>query len=368
MALPIWAVLAEESIPGRFIHVARDAKAVAVDVKLGKVDSYNQTAVRLGRPQISYQAYSLSLPDDKDALDFRFFSLSEEQFLAVKGLYGGHSRVRPKRGRHDYNFVDFMPPLVQALNGHNFKIAETRVNGLRGDSSRSVDDSVRTSMNCFSTAYALLQQESFSNPRVTPLKFNVFFTGRFQAYDYFMNAGQKIPFNQLQMGDVILLVTERQLLHSDRKIELLEHVMTYIDDGLVFEKTNGGDRDPFRFQTLKKAIDPYTSRLNVSLYLRRFRGALPEPDKVFGGSAYAIDEAYAKPLPHHLREKIFMHKEILFPEDTYQNSWSQSVDVHLDFDSLSGRFRLNDEAYRESTFDVNRNVQRTCAEELQTAK
>ncbi|MGE3682287.1 MAG: hypothetical protein AB7G93_11215 [Bdellovibrionales bacterium] len=373
---------ADDPIEGRFENAFARAKRKVIPFKLAKVEAYNREAASRGQPTIPYKAYRLNVDSLIEGLDFVFENLDEAQFHVVRDLYGGFSHTEPKSGRHNYSLVDFMPPTVQALNGHVFKYASTRVDEINegrsggyrtDDPNGKIDAHVNTSINCWGTVYGILRSESFSNPRAVPSTFNVFYTGRFQAYDFFSQLGDGVDKPNAQLGDLIMVMVERQLM---RELELsargdvisstpgekrvfLEHAMTYIDEGLVFEKSNGGSFDPFRFMTIDEAIAPYTSVAPTSLSFRRVSGPLPKPVEVFGGNAYAIDERWRRPIPDYLQEIFLMGKEILFPrENEYYNTWSQTVDVTVVYDPTTGRYKLGPDAYNPETFDARRNARR----------
>lgn len=393
------AVAMEPALQGRFISGVQNIKRIPADFALRKVDNYNKQAKRDGSAPITYQAYWLTMAGNEKALDFVFDGLTPEQFQIVKMLYGGVSRTEPKAKRATYRLVDFMPPLVQALNGMNFKYAQAQVpeinegrTGAYRQPNGPVDAYVTTSVNCWATVYGFLRSQPF-NPTAEPGPFTVFYTGRFQAYDFFSQLGQNIVTvsiaqkhkavlprpsgsdQDIEFGDVLLVVTTRQLLRDvetdlkgrilsstpGSKITAMEHAAIYIDDGLIFEKSNGGDYDPFRFMPLGEALKNYTSEGDIQIEVRRYHDSLPDPRVTFGGTAYATSEDYKRPLNKPLEKILVMSKEILFPQEgEYYNSFSQAVDVSLTLDDKTGRFKLGSEAFRVETFDVRKNLANLC--------
>jgi hypothetical protein len=368
----------------------KDAAARAIRTRsafrLAKIDDYNRRVDRKSR--IKYKSFWLELPFEQKALDFVFEGLDEAQFHAVKNLYGNATLTQARSGRHDYNLVDFMPPAIQALNGHTFEYATADIpelnlgrNGANGTPEAPVEPHVTISANCWSTVYGILRSGGFGREGARPAPFTVFYTGRFQAMDFFGGLGKaigsvnvkrggrgQIPKQvQIETGDLILIITARQLYTgyaADREGNMIEgkeastlvsmeHAAIHIDDGLVFEKSNGGSDDPYRFMPLAPALEQYTREVPTRIQIRRFHGELPDPRDVFGGTGYAIEERYKRPIPKPLQRLVLLDKEILFPQEgEYYNSWSGAVDVELKFDSHSGRYRLSPEAYEPATFNI----------------
>jgi hypothetical protein len=372
-----------DKVDGRFMDAAAGAKRDEINFALKAVDTYNSKAAAGGLEAIPYKAYALQLPFMQKALDFVFPGLDPAQFDAVKKLYGGFSKTQAQPGRHDYHLADFMPPTIQALTGHTFQYAQAEVPAInegRGtwmlaDPNGKIDQTVTTSVNCWATVYGIVANESFTNAKAQPDIFPLFYTGRFQAYDYFSKLGKAVQPGQARLGDVLLVQTDRQLLRDveytkkggvtggkpGSTITVLEHAMIYIDDGLVFEKSNGGSDDPFRFMSLQTAVESYQpgregGPAGMKILVRRPNpGVLPKPADIFGGTAYAVNDKWRKPIPRALQKMILMSKEISFPEEgSYYNSWSQAVDVPLIWDG--NRYRLGPEAYQSSTFDAAANA------------
>lgn len=379
--------LAQAQTDPGFKNSYQKAKRSKIQFALHKVDEYNAEAKRKGLPPIRYQAYRLTRMQIP-ILDFVFPALDEKQFAAVKALYGNHTLTNAKPGRHDYNLTDFMPPVIQAVNGHTFEYGTAEVpefnegrNGPFGSPDAPIDAYVVASINCWGTTYNILRSRSFASPPPAPVPFTLFYTGRFQAHDFFSRLGDKIagipvakgskaviPANiPADTGDLIFVITESQLYkdyEADRdgnmisgtpssKMITMEHAAVYIDRNLVFEKSNGGTDDPFRFMALDQAVKNYSDYKPTTLELRRYTGELPDARETFGGTSYAADERYQRPIPGYLQPSFTMSKEILYPHDgEYYNSYNFAADVNLELDQNTGRFVLAPQAYQSQTFDI----------------
>jgi hypothetical protein len=372
--------------PVGFCDVTRRAVRTPVDFKLARVEAYNRLATQQGRPTIRYQAYKLSRPGCTESLDFVFKGLNEDQFRDVRRLYGDVSQSPAKRGRSDYRLLDFMSPLIQALDGHVFNYTSMDVpqintgrTGAYGTPNAPVDKRVCTSTNCWSTLYAVLKDlgDRTTRPR---RDYPLFYTDRFQADNVLarlsepvakvkvkgkdrvtLPAGKKMTF-----GDLLLVKKNRRQLRNvqlsargtilsstpGKMVTVLEHAGLVVDENLIFEKPDGGADLPFRFVSLEDSVAPYRSRSQLELQIRRRNNkAIPHPREVFGGTANATDARYAKPLPAPLRDVVLLTKELDFPhEGSYYNSWNQLVDLGIKLDSRTQRYALGSDAFRGSTY------------------
>ncbi len=373
----------------------RNAPREETKFKLAKVEAYNRQAAAQGFPQIEYKAEWVSLPGGERALDFTFLKLAPEQFLAVRDLYGGFSPLEPSARASNYKLSDFMPPMIQALIGHRFEYIEGRVpeinEGRKGfelkwGAEGNVSERVTVSVNCWGTVYGAIQ--GFAANAAPPEKFTAFFTGRFQADAFFSKLGESVgrttvPKGRVvrlpkelgaQTGDFLMLYPERQWYleyetngrgHVFKEVKgrreaMLEHLAIYIDEGLVFEKSNGGSYDPFRFMPLSLAAKDYVEDGPLEIQVRRYRGGkLPPAQKTFGGSAFAIDPRYKKPLPEYMNSFILHHREPAFPvQDQFFEDHSYAVDVKVILNEKTGRYELAPEAYERVTYDVRKILER----------
>jgi hypothetical protein len=167
------------------------------------------------------------------------------------------------------------------------------------------------------------------------------------------------------LGDVLLVNKRRRQLRDielsargtivsarpGKIIKILEHAAFVVDENLVFEKPDGGFTSPFRLVSLEGAVAPYRTRSNIEVQLRRVSKTVPPPREAFGGTAYAVEESFAKPLPSPLKDALLLNKELDFPhENTFSNNYSQIIDLGIRFNKQTGRYSLLGSATRGGTY------------------
>ena len=86
-----------------------------------------------------------------------FGPISQAQFDGLKKDFGGLSQVTYNPDKKEWNLMDFMPPLIQALDGHRFVgLAEAMPQGSKlrefAEGQRT-DPEVTLQQNCHATAY-----------------------------------------------------------------------------------------------------------------------------------------------------------------------------------------------------------------------
>jgi hypothetical protein len=372
-----------------FCDVTRRATRTPIDFKLARVEAYNRRAAQQGRPSIRYQAYKLGQPGCWQSMDFVFKGLTADQFRDVKRLYGDVGRSRPKRGRADYRLLDFMSPLIQALDGHVFRYTSQKVpqinagrNGAYGTPNAPVDSNVTTCTNCWSTLYAVLKDlgnrtRSGSGSR---RDYTLFYADRFQANKVLARLSDpvaKVKVKQadrvalpadkkMEFGDLLLVKKTRRQLRNvqlsargtilsstpGKMIRALEHAGFVVDKNLIFEKPDGGQDLPFRLVSLEDSVAPYRSRSQLEVEIRRRNGAsIPHPRQAFGGTANAVEARYKKPLKGPLKNVLLLNKELQFPhEGEYYNNYNQLVDLGIQLNPRTQRYSLGSEAYQAGTY------------------
>jgi len=174
--------------------------------KLAKVEAYNQTAALADK--IIYRAYVKHLPGGQRALDFTFFGLSPIECAKVDAVYGHLSHVRPLRPRGDYTLADFMPPMVQALINHRFEHVQAEIEEINENRNGkwdfspdgNISTSVKTSINCWATAYNAIQ--GFHAEASAPNKFTVFLRAVFRPTISFLRWELKLDARSLPRASV----------------------------------------------------------------------------------------------------------------------------------------------------------------------
>ena len=233
------------------------------------------TAERLG--VTSYQGFAYdagkeaSLPGFALSLDAEFGTdLDESAFNALQTAYCAwsetKSRVKYQKGRR-YTLLDFLPPLLQAVSGCHFRSSRRKQEGLPslvGDPDDRValytQQEVLLTSNCWGFAWEVLYQAdnadtstmtvSTADPgsawrALTGPGFDLIQTSRTNPA---LLTDKQVRNAKLQGGDVLLLWHTIASSNTPNKV-YLDHVVTWIDDDVIFEKSGSGDKVPFRLNT-----------------------------------------------------------------------------------------------------------------------
>jgi hypothetical protein len=231
------------------------------------------TADRLGAPYkgIAYDAgKAASLPGFALTLDAEFGALDLKTFLILQNTYcvwsQTKSQVKWQQGR-EYSLLDFLPPLLQAVSGLHFKSSRAKQKGLPsfvgGPSDRVkkyAEQEVLLASNCWGFAWEVLFQADNADTctmtvsTADPSSAWKAFTG--PGFDLIQSSltkpqllkDKKLRNKKLQGGDVLLLWHTITSSNRPNKV-YLDHVVTWIDDDVVFEKSGSGDKVPFRINT-----------------------------------------------------------------------------------------------------------------------
>ena len=196
-------------------------------------------------------------------LSFQFGKLSEAEFNYLIDSYGGWSKsitaVTYNRD-HNYQLIDFLPPIIQALDGHQFIPESTKLsNQITNKDSFPVDIQQQLYMNCWGLVYEVLRMAQ--NSQVQP----AIFMGQgsimldllrhnSEQLMTFQEPEAKISQSVTKPGDIILIMHRSSTGH-----EYLDHVAIAIDDGIYFEKAGTGAEVPIRIideKTIRKIWQP----------------------------------------------------------------------------------------------------------------
>lgn len=258
------------------------------------------------------------------SLGVQFGKISKLQWQKLSQRYGNWHRHRsPYQASRQYTLLDFLPPVIQALDRHRF-ISETR----------SISDSSEQQLvtNCWATLYEILrlsQRPTSESP--------VLFITEAQPM---LNLLRRIstPVKIVEPGD-ILLVTHR---HQQR--EYLDHTAIAIDRQIVFEKAGTGDTVPYRLIDLGTIRQIWQPKIFTYEWRRPMRNqTLLHPLPQF----QVRDPTAQLPFPHTMKYPIAGEKTIYFPMLTLPSLQQQNF-----------QFQLPPQAYQDSkTFPMN-NIQK----------
>lgn len=231
-----------------------------------------EIADRLGVPYrgIAYDAgKAASLPGFALSLDAEFGALDRSTFISLQNAFCAwsetKSRVWWQEGRM-YTLLDFLPPLMQAASGLQFRSSRTVQRGLPsflgGPDDRAKkynEQEVLLTSNCWGFAWEVLfQADNADTSAMTvstadPSSAWRAFTG--PGFDRIQSTltqpklltNRDIRNKKLQGGDVLLLW--HQIASDNSNRVYLDHVATLIDDDVYYEKSGSGDKVPFRVNT-----------------------------------------------------------------------------------------------------------------------
>jgi hypothetical protein len=170
---------------------------------------------------LKYVDKSVQLFFWQTSLGFQFGRLSRTQWQILSQHYSSwHHHRTPYNSLRNYDLLDFLPPVIQALDRHRF-ISETR--------SLSPVSDRQLVTNCWGTTYEILRLSQRST-----LESPVLFVTKAQPMLNLLRRISTPITTTIQPGDV-LLVSHR---HGNQ--EYLDHTAIAIDQQIVFEKAGTG--------------------------------------------------------------------------------------------------------------------------------
>lgn len=221
------------------------------------------------------KAHPVKLPVWESALKFEFGQLTRSQWRQLKKAYSvwQSHRSSPYDPQRHYTLMDFMPPLMQALNTHQFhaeKVPLPQSLHDLGHAGKGISSEANVLANCWGTLYEILRtsRSAYSIP-VT------FMTGSEQITEWLQQ--QTVPVaDQPAPGDILLIH------HQLGERTYLDHVALVVDEQIFFEKAGTGDDTPYRLidrATLEQSWRPEVFTFEV----RRLNSKpLLPPHKQFG--------------------------------------------------------------------------------------
>ena len=223
-------------------------------------------------------------------LSFDFGKLSKAEFQQLKNIYGGayksKSLVYYNPSKH-YQLIDFLPPIIQALNNHRFIPESTVVKSEK-------DLSQQLYMNCWGVVYEVLR--SATDPLAKPSLFMG--QGSIMLDLLRDNSARLLTFNEpnffiadskTEPGDIVLIMHT-----SSTNYQYLDHIAIAIDDGIYFEKAGTGADVPIRIideATLRQIWQPGVFDYEI----RRLKpnAKLPHPQTIFSLNAPEIQSKFS---------------------------------------------------------------------------
>jgi hypothetical protein len=360
-------------------------KLAAAD-RLGVV--YTSIAQDTGKAA-SFSGFALSL-------NAKFGPMSESSFQTLQRQYCGwsetKSRVTYSKDRA-YTLIDFLPPVMQAVNGLHFQSSRSRLQGqglpsFVGNRIKKFDmnQEVLLTSNCWGFAWEVLFQADNADVRsitistadptsawreFTSPAFDLIQSSRTLPPKLLTLSETQYRNRKLRSGDVLLIWHQNPPTTSGTDL-YLDHVATLIDDDVYFEKSGSGDRVPFRVNTWAGIVANFPPSIFFWEWRRLVRNN-PLSPKVYGSpqtrlrpaielfgidsQLSAIDSSYASStrldrfsLLSKLRPSIA--KRISLQASTDDDGLVESQTYtgilmleDLRFDAKTGRARLPTSAY-----------------------
>ncbi len=292
----------------------------------------------------------------QNRLSFNFGQISESDFIFLKNTYSGWSKSQTSveyNPNKSYQLLDFLPPLIQALNGHRF-IPEETVQSTEDSYGGELLSSLQTELkkylylNCWGLVYEVLR--AAVNSQAQPSIFMA--QGSIMLEQIRKNSAQlltlqepsefPIPGVLSNPGDIILISHK-----SLTGFEYLDHMVIVIDDGIYFEKAGTGEDVPIRIidqETLLRIWQPGIFRYE----LRRLHqnAVLPHPKEIFSLDSLEIKSQFLsvdeRPLNTTKNTTITWDIE---SKSLSSISWFYLIDISLSRDS-TGKGRLAQELYQ----------------------
>lgn len=284
---------------------------------------------------IPYQCWKFQDQEAKlsvweDSLDFSFGQLNQSQWQEIAQTYGkGHS-IAPYNPGHDYWLMDFMPPLMQAINRHRFESERRTAPQALAQSTQTIT----ILSNCWGTLYELLRLKNQTTEST--------------AYLMMVEPSQMLatlqsvskPVEQAKTGD-FLLISHRhrdEMRSPQTHNTYLDHGAFFVDQDLLFEKAGAGDAVPYRLIDLKTLQTIW--RPDVFDYqVRRpiAKKALPHP--------LSFSQSATTSLETNQYWTVIRHRAEPSPNNHYYSIYPLPALVQS-----QGRFILDEQAYRSKYY------------------
>ena len=293
----------------------------------------------------------------KNRLSFDFGKISEENFIYLKNTYSGWSSSQTAVSydkNKSYQLIDFLPPLIQALNGHRFIPEETTLknedeNFLKLVSSSPDELKKYLYMNCWGLVYEVLRaaKHAQAEPAIFMAQASLMLTQLRNNSDTLLTLQEPsefpIPRALSKPGDMILVMHK-----SSAGYEYLDHIAIAIDDGIYFEKAGTGEDVPIRIideETLVKIWPPGVFRYE----LRRLHqnASLPHPKEIFSLNSSAIQEQFfpLAELPLNMSDNTSITWDVE-SKNLSSISWFHLIDISPLSRDDTEKARLTDKLYQ----------------------
>ncbi len=293
----------------------------------------------------------------KNRLSFHFGKISESDFIFLKNTYSGWSQSQSSVSydpNKSYQLVDFLPPLIQALNGHRFIPEETKLKSqdwyfLKLVYSAQADLKKYLYLNCWGLVYEVLRaaKNSQAEASIFMAQSSIMLSQIRNNSELLLTKQEPsefpIPGALTQPGDIILIMHK-----SLTGYEYLDHIAIAIDDGIYFEKAGTGADVPIRMideVTLLQIWPPGVFRYE----LRRLHqnALLPHPKDIFGlNSPFVKEQLFPlTEIPSNISQDTTMMWDIE-SKSLSSISWFYMIDLPPLSRDNTGKARLTEKLYQ----------------------
>lgn len=304
---------------------------------------------------------SAPLPAWAGRLDFSFGELTESQFRGLRRAYGGWtaaSAAEPTyESQRSYGLVDFLPPVVQAVNGHRYQPEIGTMPDFLTAAARlglpvTPEQEISLYWNCWGVTYEALRGNERSLTVVQASSELMLETLR-NASTLMRSVSEPTEFplssfaGGVRPGDVVLI------LHKSGNYDYLDHTVVVLDDGIYFEKAGSGADVPIRItdeQTLASIWTPGVFRYE----LRRLRSEtqLAPPLEVFSARSHGVLARFPRfaELPWSSLDRLTVDWSPLGTLRPEGFAFFRSASFTFDQANAGARARLPAAAYVPQTF------------------
>ncbi len=301
-------------------------------------------------------------------LAFDFGQLSQTDFKKLQTIYGGWNHQKSRVTYHpqqSYQLIDFLPPLVQALNSHHFipEVNELKLDQQQnyhsfGDAKKSAGKPLEIKpslyLNCWGITYEIWRAATQPNSKPTlfmaqsSLMLEQIQLNSIKIFSLEQSGQSVIPGLITQPGDLVLI------WHRSKSGNIyLDHTAIAVADGVYFEKAGTGADVPIRLidqATLLKIWSPGV--FNYEIRRLKKTGQLPEPRKVFNIEAPKIKSKFAelKNASPEINQNLSIAWDLESKDWNLKNLQTISWFHFIDLESLTidnrGRAKLSEQVYQ----------------------
>ena len=221
-----------------------------------------------------YRDAKAKLPVWDHAFGFEFGRLTYTEWQQLVSTYATwHNRQNLADYDRDRNYtlMDFMPPMIQSLNRHQFHEQDLTPLSNQARNRQQKLSKIKLAANCWGTLYEILRLAKRVNPPAPTL----FVTDSHPMLTALRQRSTEIR-THTQPGDIVLIY------HQHGNQAYLDHVALVVDQQLFFEKAGSGNDVPYRL------VDGFTLEQiwNPEIYTFEYRRPHPQsqwqtPQQVF---------------------------------------------------------------------------------------